>query len=282
VIQENAWRWTRPRAEISEAELAIPAVVGLDAYCAYLGAAGVADLAIDALEPTGLPTGGFDKRRAGYWQVPADWAPANVPPWFPALIGPGPDQGTVWRTTPTVTLMLQCGMPEDAISDAFLAPIRHGDSGRELTHSARLLHGSPGWAERLRDAYETIPADTPDQDDAAVRRAVKATFREGIGMLRRGTPFVHRGDWADTVIATWRTNFLRRIIRVGQESDRWPLRIDYDCVYYAVDVDASTACAGAGIPGGFPLAEGPPRLGQFTIKDRNVMTMAEFMESVNA
>lgn len=271
-VQEQACVWDRPVDQLTPEELAMPYVIGFDAVSAYLAAMVMAVLPWDALTHTGLPEGGFDAAIPGYWQTAGPWQPYSLLPDLTGRMGaPGPR----WLTTPTVAHLLEHGMPEEMITDAWLPDVRLDSRGRQLPRGARLLHGSPGVAERIRDALASIAPDTPDADEATVRAAIKSTFRETVGMLERGTKFVHRPDWSDTIIGTARTTLLRKVAKVGTEFGRWPVRITTDCVFYAAD---STDPA-AEIPQGWKLPKPgqSPRLGQWTVKPENVMTMADFL-----
>lgn len=269
-VQEQACVWERTP---TDDERALPWVIPFDARMAYLAAMVTAELAYDPLEHTGLPLGGWDPSLPGYWQVPGGWAPEGTAGLLPPLTG-GTDSGLVWRTTPTVKLMIECGMPEEAISDAYLPEARQDTRGRPLPRGGRLLHGSPGMAEILRDGIASIGPDVTDPDEIAVRAALKATYRETVGMLRRGTRVIARPDWSDTIIATARANLLRKVIRVGQQTGRWPVRIMTDCVYYP----AATDDPAREIPAGWKLtpAGAAPKLGEWGIKDAPI-PMAEFL-----
>ncbi|MEV7809036.1 hypothetical protein AB0O28_39395 [Microbispora sp. NPDC088329] len=253
-VQENAAVWSRPA---TDEERSAGWVIGYDARMAYLAAAGVADLAVDRLEHTGTP-GGFDPSRAGYWLVSGQWQPY---PMLPPLTGRAGD-GTAWLTTPTVRLLIDHGMPEDAITDAWLSAGRQG-------HTARLLRGP---VERIRDGIAGIPADV-ENEDAAVRDALKATYREMVGMLRRGTAYIVRPDWSDTIIAQSRANLLRKAIKIGRETGRWPLRVDTDALWYAAaGPDPATAC-----PAGLPLYDPAMGAGLGTFTPKHVMTMTDYL-----
>lgn len=259
-VQEHAAVWTRPP---TDDERAMSHVIVYDARMAYLAATAAADLAVNALEHVGIDSG-FDPNRAGYWLVstPGRWQPY---PMLPPLSGRGGDKAA-WLTTPTVRLLLEHGMPEEAIVDAWLSPGRTG-------HTARLLRRP---AERLRDAVADL-VDAP-AEDAEVRAALKATYREMVGMLRRGTAWGARPDWADTIIATARVTLLRKAIRVGVTENRWPLKIDTDSLYYA----ASTPDPVRECPAGLSLyaPEHGAGLGKFTPK--RIMTMDDFLAEVGS
>jgi hypothetical protein len=253
-VHEMALGWSRPP---TDDEQAAGWVIGYDTRMAYLAAAGIAEVAVNALEHVGVAEG-FDPGRAGYWRVSEGaWRPF---PMLPALTGRVRDEGA-WLTTPTVRLLVDQGMPVEAITDAWLS------TGRD--HTARVLRRP---AERIRDAIAGIPEDVANED-AMVRAALKATYREMIGMLRHGTAWGVRPDWADTVVGTARTNLLRKAIRIGEETGRWPLRIDTDCLFYAAGTDdVHAAC-----PDGLKIydeSKGGPQLG--TVVPKHVATMSDY------
>jgi hypothetical protein len=270
-VQETACVWDRPLDLLNEDERAMPYVIGFDAVAQFLAAMVMAVLPWDSLAHTGVPAG-FDPHIPGYWQVSGAWRPYEL---LPDLTGRAGAPGPHWLTTPTVAHLLEQGMPEEAITDAWLPEGRRDERGRELPRGGRLLHGTPGVAEKIRDALMSIDPETSDPDEATVRAAIKASFREGVGMLRRGSKFVHRPDWSDLIIGTARTTLLRKVTKVGTETGRWPVRINHDCVYYA----ANSTDPAAEIPAGWKLPEPGqiPRLGQWTVKPENVLTMADFL-----
>ncbi|WP_157432042.1 hypothetical protein [Actinomadura hibisca] len=269
-IQERACVWDRPLAQLTEDERSRPNVVGFDVVCQFLSAMVMAVLPWDTLTNTGFV--GFDASIPGYWQVSGPWQPYEL---LPDLTGRAGAPGPHLLSTPTVAHLLEHGMPEEMITDAWLPRLRRDKEGRDLPRGGRLLHGSPGVAELIRDGLMSIDPATPDADEAAVREVVKATFRETVGMLQRGTKFVHRPDWADAIIGTARTTLLRKVAKVGKETGMWPVRINHDCVYYAVDTTDPAAI----LPDGWKLP-GPgqiPKLGQWTVKPENVMSMDCFL-----
>lgn len=223
---ERALIWSRP---LTDDEAAMGYVVGIDKRRAYLGAQISGDFCADRLIHT--PPEGFDPSRAGYWLVQTHGWQLTTPGvrWdlLPDLTGRGGADGPHWLTTANVRLLLAHGMPEEAIVDGWLAP--EPAERREPT-TRRLLRPT---GERLRDALARLSETDPDE--AIVRRAVKAAYSETGGMLNRGTPWVHRPDWADVIYATCRVAILSKVIKVGLETGRWPFRIMTDCVYYATD-----------------------------------------------
>lgn len=236
---EKAFAWEAP------AQVPPPAHVHrYDGYAAYLAAAQLAPVALEQLTRSGKT---FDKSRAGYWLC-------TVGPWqHPGpdpLAGNVPDEkGRYWLCTPTLGFLLEraeegaCAAP--TIHDSYTAP-----------GSRKILRP---WAEQLRDALAELARSPLDPDDAALTRAVKASFREAIGLFaHQGTP-VYRPDWHHSVLSQARASLLRRVWNIGLAEGRWPLAIDTDALDYGSDdPDCSSAC-----PAGLRLGVG---LGMFRVK----------------
>lgn len=265
-VQERLPRWDRPSEEWTDAERAAPYVIGWDTRTAYLAALGNANLPYDALEHAGTDDG-FQDDRPGYWLVAESWQPF---PLIPALTGRD-GNGPAWLATPTVELLLQEGMPVEAITDAWLAPVTRGRA-----YAGRITRPM---AQRLGAALAPFP-DGPmtDPDEQHVRDLLKATYRETVGLLEHGTPFMKRNDWADTIIATCRANLYRKVIAAGRVSGRWPIRIDSDCVYYTAQTD-DPARENPGLPvigeflNGEEIKKQP---GKLKVKDTSIL-MADFL-----
>lgn len=216
-----------------------------DAYAAYLAAAALVPVAAGALERTG-PT--WDPKRSGWWLITA-------PPWndkrLPSPLGDGQladTKGRHWVTTPTLALL-------DELADA-------GECAAPALHDSWTAEGSRRvlrpWAEGLRDALAVL-AEDPDDDAQAVRRALKETYRQGIGMFGYRPGSMYRPDWQQAVVAQARVSLWRRLWTIGKAEGRWPLTIDVDCIEYGSPLaDPIEAC-----PRGLTLGAG---LGKFTVK----------------
>jgi hypothetical protein len=273
-VQERLIKWDRPLDEITADERAMPYAVGLDKTMAYLSAMGATVLPWDALEHSGLPESGFDASIPGYWEVSGPWQPY---PGAPDLTGRDGVPGPRTVSTATVRLCLDAGMPEEMITDAWLPGIRR-EHGKELPRGRRMLRGtasSPGIADRLRDGLMSIDPGTSDADEALVRDALKATYRETVGMLEHGTAFVKRSDWADQIIGMTRATIFRQVVTVGMNTGRWPVRILSDCVYYAAESTDLDTKFREGWK--LPDAGQAPRLGQWTMKPENVKAMSDVL-----
>lgn len=188
-----------------------------DAVGMYLGSAGSAPLAIGELMY--CQGGTFNPHRAGYWQIvrPA-WNDPNVP--HPCGNHHSASAPLIWVTTPTMVLLAELAeegrleMP-DVISSW-------------TSKGARVLRQ---WQEHLRDALMNLR----ESDGAHMRRAIKATYAETIGLLGREGGRVDRPDWRHAIIAQARVNLFRKVWRVGNVTGRWPVRIKIDALTYTSD-----------------------------------------------
>ncbi|WP_169514804.1 DUF927 domain-containing protein [Actinomadura atramentaria] len=266
--------WART---LTPTEQAAPSVIGVDGTKAYVGSQLSAAVSIRPLVPSDPED--WDRYTAGYvqvarhgWELRGDdvrWE--LLPPWLTDQ----PGTGAVWVTTPTAVLWMQHGMPREAIVDAWL-PAPHSSEGQRRHHTKEALRPV---AEVWRDVILGDGSDTTDPHDRRVIEAAKAAYSETAGMLRRGTPYVRRPDWSDTIIATWRTTLMRKVLRLGEAADMWPVKIDTDCAWYAIDTPVPDGWTlGEAIPTGaipVPLAEiykipvgtdRSPQLGEFGVK----------------
>lgn len=215
-----------------------------DAVSAYLAAAGAAYLPVGELHYAAGGT--FDARRGGYWLI-------ELPVWnLPYLPHPAGNHregaGPVWVTSPTMELL------EELAEFGILAR-------PELISSwtASTLRVLRSWQEQVREA---LIRSGGDQYEPQVRRAVKATYTEAIGLMGREGGRVFRPDWRHTLIAAARCNLFRKMWRVARDEHRFPVRIKVDAVTYASDEYDPVAAAPAGLrlaAPGEPLA-----LGRFT------------------
>lgn len=131
--------------------------------------------------------------------------------------------GTIqWVSTPTMELAAELGIDVE-IHEAY------------LWHTSKRLYES--WANRVRDAR--LALDTAEPGDQAARDLLKKVYVSGPGIMasdsfREGrigyTP--HRYDH---IIAKARANILRRIIKIGNDTGRWPVAVLKDTVIYTSD-----------------------------------------------
>lgn len=187
-----------------------------DANGMYLGAAGAVYLPVSEL--AFVRGGWFDAKRAGYWQIVRPvWNDPNMPhPCGNHQSG----SGLIWVTTPTMSLLAElasAGLLEmpDVVASWTAA-------------SSRVLRQ---WQSRLSGALGSLA----EFDGPQMRRAIKATYAEAIGLLGREGGRVWRPDWRHHVIAAARCNLFRRVWSVGMATGRWPVRLRVDAVTYTSD-----------------------------------------------
>lgn len=178
-------------------------VVALDVNAAYLAAAGVSEVASDALEHS--TDSQFYPGRAGYWHVQFT-SPERVAERVQHTSGlsaldwsrVAPD-GTVWLTAPVA---------RDVLAGGHGVPWRIVESWTAPAVRAVLRP----WAEQLRAAYVAT------QGSDAVGHTVRRVYKDTTGMLARAGGRVHRPDWAHHVIDLARVNLLRRIHRFNDDA----------------------------------------------------------------
>lgn len=164
---------------------------------------------------------------AGDWRLPHPLDPA----------GRGHAGRRRWFTTPTLALAAELGYSLDPV-EAYTWPA-----------SGRILEP---WYKRLRDVRTTLEQQIAagDLDARAAREMIKATYSRTIGEFaarhRAGQPW-HRPDWRHAIIATARSNVLRRVHIIGEQTGTWPVAMIADAVIYLSDT-ACPACAWPGEP----------------------------------
>lgn len=187
-------------------------VAQFDTRAAYLAAASAAMLAWSPLRHTGSRM--FDPAAAGYWQVYAADLP-DLHDGRPFVVDPtrvGSD-GTVWLTTPVMDYLCSRGSNPDVLDS------------HTCDQAGRYLRP---WAETIRDGLAA--ATDPDVVDA-----LKATYRETVGMFNRPGGSVHRPDWWATIIDMARVNLLRKVDKAYKAAGVYPVRVYVDAVYYHAD-----------------------------------------------
>ncbi|SHK97717.1 hypothetical protein SAMN05421803_1524 [Nocardiopsis flavescens] len=277
--------WARPLAE-AEAGRALAHQV--DARAQYLSTLGMVELATRPLQHlSDMP---FKKSAPGYWRIPhredrypvtpLGGAPATVagmtpPPIVTADVQPDED-GMIWVATPTLAEVRANGyLSETTRFDAYLQPMGRG--GARLTRTI---------AERWRDGYldALASAEDGDPDETRILHAIKATFRETVGMFERGTNFVWRPDWRHTTVSLARTNLLRNVRQTHAYTGEWPVLITTDAVWYTSDEPDPEKAFGAFW---FPREKGGPKpgfdrgVGMGSYHHKETMPIGEFSAKVN-
>lgn len=220
--------WTRkPTAE----ELAEHQWVhAYDRSGSYLAGLAGLDLSVGAAthHPDGAP---FDPKTPGYWRIEipegGDWR-------YPNPLDPlGNAAGRVrWVTTPTLTLATELGYAPEVIEAYTWA------------EKARVFDS---WYTRVRNARTAL--DTGDPDAHAAREQLKAIYTQTIGMIGShqymGGRKMYAPERRHAIIAKARSNIMRRVLQIGQDTGRWPVAIMTDTVIYtSADPDPVTAWPG--------------------------------------
>lgn len=212
--------WSRPpMPEESEHQW----VHAYDRSGSYL--AGVAGLELGVGEAVYHPEGtAFTPRLPGYWRIevpePGDWRMPN--PLDPRGVSAGRIR---WVTTPSLEFAVELGY-QPPILEAYTWP----------THT-RVLDT---WYERIRDARTRLDVD--DVDAQVARDQLKAIYAPTIGLMgsqqymaadsQRAARPGYAPERRHHIVAKARTNILRRIVKIGEETGRWPVAIAADTVLY--------------------------------------------------
>ncbi|MEU9279471.1 transcriptional regulator [Streptomyces sp. NPDC048341] len=310
VIFEEALTWYR---KPTEAEAALPYVVGLDINTAFLAASSRLLVGLGEAVYTDGPR--FDKKVPGTWLVdlsgavlrtkhPVTKESVELPAGMPSPFTPNGQAptGPAWYTTQTLAYAVELGV--------------------EVRPLAAWLRQEPGgyfdlWYGRLRDAYMATLADlgvTEDMDEesflramatlkerdpeaVAVLAAIKQTAKGGVGKMRekpQGKRSGRHAPWAALKRPTWRPDMRAAVIaaaRVGGHRKMvktWvttgavPLAVLSDCVVYASAHPTARAVVprkpdGSPMPGGFRLGPNPGYC-----KEEGVQTMAWYLETGGA
>lgn len=181
--------------------------------------AGVSGLELGVGQPTHHPDGvRFVPRLPGYWRVEipetGDWR-------MPHPLDPrGTNAGRVrWVTTPALEFAVEHGY-EPKILEAYT-----------WAEHARVLDP---WYERIRDGRARLDVD--DVDCQVARDQLKQIYAPTIGMLgsqvHMGGRVGYAPDRRHMIIAKARTNILRRVAKIGEETGRYPVAIIADTVLY--------------------------------------------------
>lgn len=168
----------------------------------------------------------FDPKKAGYWLIdnPA-MSEDGVGDWrYPSPVWTPGKRERIWVTTPTLEVARDLDQLPDMIHEAWVWE----DSGRLLDN----------WAKVLRDSRKAFLED-PSESGQAALAMLKEVYTKTIGMM--GSDEYGQGkrtyapDRRHHVIARARANLLRSIVKIGNESGRWPVAILSDSVAYVSD-----------------------------------------------
>ena len=214
---EADFSWCRPPTEQEQTHEWVHAY---DRSGSYL--AGVSGLELPVGEPTHHPDGtAFVPRMPGYWRIEipqaADWR-------FPHPLDPlGKNAGLDrWVTTPALDYAVELGY-DPQILEAYT-----------WADHARVLDP---WYERIRDARTALDVDDPDSQ--AARDQLKEVYASAIGKMGSERLMSGRAEYyperRHMIVAKARTNVLRRVVKIGQDSGRWPVAVNTDTIVYTSD-----------------------------------------------
>lgn len=225
---ESDISWCRPpTAEEREHQW----VHAYDRSGSYL--AGVSRLELGIGEAVHHPDGTrFAAKTPGYWRLEI---PERSGDWrMPHPLDPrGTNAGrTRWVTTPGLEFAVERGFTP-TILEAY-------------TWDEHIGIFDP-WYKRIRDARAQL--DLQDPDAQIARDQLKQIYAPTIGMLGSQTHMAGRDGYAPErrhmIIAKARTNILRRVAKIGEETNRWPVAIVADTVLYtSAEADPVSAWPG--------------------------------------
>lgn len=214
---EPAMSWTRKPTQ-EEAEH-----TWLHAYDrggSYLGALAGLDFGVGTPEhhPQGCP---FDGTVAGYWRIEVpesgDWRYPNI--LDPATINSGSGRER-WVTTPALKLAHQMDL-EPEVLEAWT-----------WERKARVMEP---WYKAMQQARETL-IEAGDPTSTAALQAVKAIYTRTFGMMGSHQHMGGREGYAPErrhmIIAQSNANMIRRIVKIGEITGRWPVAVDTDTILY--------------------------------------------------
>lgn len=192
-----------------------------DRGASYL--AGVAGLELGYGEPTHYPQGRpFDAKLPGYWRITM---PAKGEWLTPNPIDPRNREDDItgkltWVTTQTLDVATAFGYDDFEIHEAWI-----------WEQHTRIYDT---WYERIRDARTTL--DTSNHDDQRARDLLKEVYVRSLGLTASFEHHKDREGFAPEryhfVQARAKANILRRVLKIGEDTGRWPVAISKDTVLY--------------------------------------------------
>lgn len=228
---EDDFNWTRtPTNE----ETGQGFVHAYDRNGSYL--AGVSGTYFGSGNPTHFANGHeFVKNKQGYYRVqlpPAE----DLDPRMPSPFGHHNDERLgrdAWIAAPTLEIANEIGLDLE-VHEAYIWETSH----RSLD----------AWAKTLDTARTTL--DTANPDDRAARSIIKAIYVRAIGSI--GSVDYHSGrrgfapERRHAIQARARANMIRRIVKIGNATDTWPIAVHKDTLLYTSNnADATGAWPGA-------------------------------------
>lgn len=242
--------WHRPPTDLEAEQQWLH---GYDVTAMYLAGANSLSVGLD-VEPEHVQGTGisFDHTRPGLWKLtaPVAFPGSGLMPQMADAIWIDRD-GACWVTTPMLNLIVRDWKLQVSISEAYLWPSK--------ARGARIFDD---FYEAGRDALYSLPR-TGDVETLRRRRAVKALYTAAFGRLAQRLPGGQQGgpwwrpDWQRMIVANSAAKLLRVVAKVGQDTDRWPVAIITDGLYYTSDDPDPISAAPQGI------SLDPDQLGKF-------------------
>lgn len=220
--------WSRKLTQEEEGHLYVHAY---DRGASYLAAADTNFGIGEATHLTDSPT--FNPKLPGYWRIEA---PETQEWLMPSIFNPAGREipGDFWYTTETLAL---------ATSDKLGYTIQPKEA-YVWEKSSRLFST---FVKKIVDARTAL--DTPNADDQAARDILKALYVRTFGMIgshehQAGRP-CYNPERYDFIKGRAGANILRRILKTGEESGRWPVAVYTDTILYTSnEVDGAKAWPG--------------------------------------
>lgn len=214
---EDDFNWTRkPTDDETRHEL----VHAYDRNGSYL--AGVSGTYFGLGEPTHFASGHeFVKNKQGYYRVQLPQR-EDLDPRMPSPFGHHNDERLgrdAWVSAPTLEIANEIGL-DLIVHEAYIWETSH----RSLD----------SWAKYIDTARTEL--DTPDVDDQAARSIIKSIYVRAIGSI--GSVDYHSGrrgfapERRHAIQARARANMIRRIVKIGNATNTWPIAVHKDTLLY--------------------------------------------------
>lgn len=202
-----------------------------DTRSAYLGAAGMAEVAWSGLDTTGPQM--FDSRLPGYWLLRLDDATLATlaDPGRPPLLNPrSVRDGCASVTTPYAKLLQDLGDRCEVIDSLTGSALYRADGSRIHPAQSRIFRRWADMMKRARAEAETYPAGAlRDQ----LLYAIQRTYKDATGGMQREGMRISREDWAHTLIDLSRACLYRLAVKIRATEGVWPVEVRTDSLSYA-------------------------------------------------
>lgn len=241
-------------------ETKMPWALAFDVRAMYLAAAAGVRLGWDKPEHRHGLDATYDVTEAGFYRIDAralknpEQRKGMVPLLNANRIA---SDGSCWVSHPILDYIVETKLPMPTILESWVSP-----------KASTYLRG---WAEVLRDA---LP-DAQTAGDPILRKMIKRTYTEGVGMMGRAGGRVYRRDWQAAIQDEAAVRLLRKVDKVTAGTGIVPLQVKTDCVWYpSPDGDPLTFLTALGTD-----PDAAPRIGQFAVDRKNSGTMAAYLEA---